>query len=252
VTSLGLVQMTRKRVGSGLLAAFSVPCEHCNGRGILVSTDLTELPHSHGRNGNQGGTPKPGASRSRSARSKAIAQVAAKTMEPEAAAEGGAAAEKPAKKAGSGAGKAKAAGKVESAVASDGGAPADEPASSDGAQVGSDGEAAGSKAQPAARRRPRRSAHRDAGPPDSVRAAQDAAAADDSAEAATADSGAHADTAPSRDGQGPAEAPGVESAVPAKPDSKNGSVTDSTDAPVPAGTEAEADQSEARQSAPSE
>ena len=81
VTSLGLVQMTRKRVGSGLLAAFSVPCEHCNGRGILVSTDLTELPH--GRNG-QAGTPKPGPSRSRS-RSKAIAQVAAaKTAEPEA------------------------------------------------------------------------------------------------------------------------------------------------------------------------
>jgi ribonuclease E len=82
VTSLGLVQMTRKRVGSGLLAAFSVPCEHCNGRGILVSTDLTELPH--GRNG-QAGTPKPGPSRSRS-RSKAIAQVAAaKTTEPETA-----------------------------------------------------------------------------------------------------------------------------------------------------------------------
>ncbi|MGH3306027.1 MAG: Rne/Rng family ribonuclease, partial [Streptosporangiaceae bacterium] len=29
VTSLGLVQMTRKRVGSGLLEAFSVQCEHC-------------------------------------------------------------------------------------------------------------------------------------------------------------------------------------------------------------------------------
>ena len=33
VTSLGLVQMTRKRVGSGLLEAFSEPCECCNGRG---------------------------------------------------------------------------------------------------------------------------------------------------------------------------------------------------------------------------
>ena len=33
VTSLGLVQMTRKRVGSGLLEAFSVPCDRCNGRG---------------------------------------------------------------------------------------------------------------------------------------------------------------------------------------------------------------------------
>ncbi len=36
VTSLGLVQMTRKRVGEGLLEAFSEPCEHCHGRGIIV------------------------------------------------------------------------------------------------------------------------------------------------------------------------------------------------------------------------
>ncbi len=42
VTSLGLVQMTRKRVGSGLLEAFSEPCECCNGRGRLVSLELTE------------------------------------------------------------------------------------------------------------------------------------------------------------------------------------------------------------------
>jgi ribonuclease E len=81
VTSLGLVQMTRKRVGSGLLAAFSVPCEHCNGRGVLISTDLTEAPHSHGRLG-QPALPKPGPVRSRSARSKAIAQVAAATDGP--------------------------------------------------------------------------------------------------------------------------------------------------------------------------
>ncbi|MEO3781708.1 Rne/Rng family ribonuclease [Actinocorallia sp. B10E7] len=36
VTSLGLVQMTRKRVGSGLLEVFSEICECCNGRGIHV------------------------------------------------------------------------------------------------------------------------------------------------------------------------------------------------------------------------
>ncbi|WP_344457492.1 Rne/Rng family ribonuclease, partial [Actinocorallia aurantiaca] len=36
VTSLGLVQMTRKRVGSGLLEVFSEVCECCNGRGIHV------------------------------------------------------------------------------------------------------------------------------------------------------------------------------------------------------------------------
>jgi ribonuclease E len=36
VTSLGLVQMTRKRVGEGLLEAFSEHCPTCNGRGVLV------------------------------------------------------------------------------------------------------------------------------------------------------------------------------------------------------------------------
>jgi ribonuclease E len=82
VTSLGLVQMTRKRVGSGLLAAFSVPCEHCNARGVLISTDLTEI-HSHGRVSQPSPMPKPGQARSRSARSKAIAEVAAKTLEPQ-------------------------------------------------------------------------------------------------------------------------------------------------------------------------
>jgi ribonuclease E len=52
VTSLGLVQMTRKRVGSGLLEAFSVTCECCNGRGVLVSmepVDHTPGPGSRGR-----------------------------------------------------------------------------------------------------------------------------------------------------------------------------------------------------------
>ncbi|GAA4233432.1 hypothetical protein GCM10022254_35880 [Actinomadura meridiana] len=36
VTSLGLVQMTRKRVGQGLVEAFSETCESCGGRGIHV------------------------------------------------------------------------------------------------------------------------------------------------------------------------------------------------------------------------
>ncbi|WP_330270310.1 translation initiation factor IF-2 N-terminal domain-containing protein [Lentzea sp. NBC_00516] len=54
VTSLGLVQMTRKRVGTGLLEAFSQTCEHCRGRGVVVST---EPVHSHG-GGNGGGQPQ--------------------------------------------------------------------------------------------------------------------------------------------------------------------------------------------------
>ena len=36
VTSLGLVQMTRKKLGLGLLESFSEPCEVCAGRGIIV------------------------------------------------------------------------------------------------------------------------------------------------------------------------------------------------------------------------
>jgi len=36
VTSLGLVQMTRKRIGTGLLEAFSEPCAACQGRGVVV------------------------------------------------------------------------------------------------------------------------------------------------------------------------------------------------------------------------
>jgi len=36
VTSLGLVQMTRKKIGTGLLEVFSEPCEHCDGRGVVT------------------------------------------------------------------------------------------------------------------------------------------------------------------------------------------------------------------------
>ena len=39
VTSLGLVQMTRKRVGQGLVEAFSETCQHCAGRGFIVHTE---------------------------------------------------------------------------------------------------------------------------------------------------------------------------------------------------------------------
>ncbi|MER7772099.1 Rne/Rng family ribonuclease [Kitasatospora sp. NPDC096140] len=44
VTSLGLVQMTRKRVGQGLLESFSEACVHCNGRGVIVHM---EQPSAH-------------------------------------------------------------------------------------------------------------------------------------------------------------------------------------------------------------
>ncbi|NEB05920.1 ribonuclease E/G [Streptomyces sp. SID13726] len=48
VTSLGLVQMTRKRVGQGLLESFSETCVHCNGRGVIVHM---EQPSSSGGGG---------------------------------------------------------------------------------------------------------------------------------------------------------------------------------------------------------
>lgn len=51
VTSLGLVQMTRKRVGSGLIEVFSENCEHCNGRGIIVHADPVDRPVGGGDSG---------------------------------------------------------------------------------------------------------------------------------------------------------------------------------------------------------
>ncbi|ALV43162.1 ribonuclease E [Pseudarthrobacter sulfonivorans] len=42
VTSLGLVQMTRKRMGTGLLEVFGEQCETCAGRGIVTHDDPVE------------------------------------------------------------------------------------------------------------------------------------------------------------------------------------------------------------------
>lgn len=42
VTSLGLVQMTRKRLGTGLLETFATECEHCEGRGVIIHDDPVE------------------------------------------------------------------------------------------------------------------------------------------------------------------------------------------------------------------
>ena len=43
VTSLGLVQMTRKRVGQGLIEAFSTTCDSCNGRGIHIHMEPVKM-----------------------------------------------------------------------------------------------------------------------------------------------------------------------------------------------------------------
>jgi ribonuclease E len=39
ITSLGLVQMTRKRIGAGLIEAFTETCDHCKGRGLIMHTE---------------------------------------------------------------------------------------------------------------------------------------------------------------------------------------------------------------------
>jgi ribonuclease E len=45
VTSLGLVQMTRKKLGLGLLETFSEPCDVCAGRGIVIHHDPVNRRH---------------------------------------------------------------------------------------------------------------------------------------------------------------------------------------------------------------
>ncbi|MFM6980718.1 MAG: Rne/Rng family ribonuclease [Micrococcales bacterium] len=69
VTSLGLVQMTRKKIGIGLLEAFSEPCEVCVGRGVIVhhepimrhkhtNVETNEPKQNNNQNSNSGGGKK--------------------------------------------------------------------------------------------------------------------------------------------------------------------------------------------------
>lgn len=67
VTSLGLVQMTRKRVGQGLVEAFSETCEHCKGRGFLVHGEPVaeaseKQPEARRTRGSRGGQSNQGSS----------------------------------------------------------------------------------------------------------------------------------------------------------------------------------------------
>ncbi|WP_376707129.1 Rne/Rng family ribonuclease [Trueperella abortisuis] len=50
VTSLGLVQMTRKRVGQGLVEAFSTTCECCDGRGYITHEHPVERGETEAQN----------------------------------------------------------------------------------------------------------------------------------------------------------------------------------------------------------
>ncbi len=55
VTSLGLVQLTRKRLGTGLIEAFSSTCTHCAGRGILMHADPVDHASGAARKSETGG-----------------------------------------------------------------------------------------------------------------------------------------------------------------------------------------------------
>jgi ribonuclease E len=54
-TSLGLVQLTRKRVGQALLEAFSEPCPECGGRGVKITLDPFQRPDGERRSRRRGG-----------------------------------------------------------------------------------------------------------------------------------------------------------------------------------------------------
>ena len=59
VTSLGLVQMTRKKLGLGLLETFSEACEVCAGRGVIVHHDPV-VKHRPASSGNGSGSSRRG------------------------------------------------------------------------------------------------------------------------------------------------------------------------------------------------
>jgi len=119
VTSLGLVQMTRKKLGLGLLESFSETCETCAGRGLIVHHDPVfkhrgsqaepQQGSSRGRrgrggngggNGNGGGAaasaPKPTTHEITDDVRNALAKIAAKTVHHDAQAEAADAAPEPA------------------------------------------------------------------------------------------------------------------------------------------------------------
>ena len=54
VTSLGLVQLTRKKLGTGLIEAFSTNCPECAGRGIVLHSDPVDNGSGSGRKSESG------------------------------------------------------------------------------------------------------------------------------------------------------------------------------------------------------
>jgi ribonuclease E len=79
VTSLGLVQMTRKRIGTGLLESFSTDCEHCKGRGVVITAEPVEPKKDEPRRGRRGGGGNGGGGKSDDAKSKGGGNTAKKS-----------------------------------------------------------------------------------------------------------------------------------------------------------------------------
>ena len=84
ITSLGLVQMTRKRVGQGLLEAFSESCEHCKGRGVIIHMDSVDKPpkESKGKSEDKGGRKKDKESKSTKQKAAAATDAGKSAAEP--------------------------------------------------------------------------------------------------------------------------------------------------------------------------
>ncbi|MGW2036377.1 Rne/Rng family ribonuclease, partial [Streptomyces sp. NPDC001811] len=84
VTSLGLVQMTRKRVGQGLLESFSETCVHCNGRGVIVHLDQATANGGGGKRKKRGrGTEAPEPAHEHVHETAAVAVETGEAVEPE-------------------------------------------------------------------------------------------------------------------------------------------------------------------------
>ena len=81
VTSLGLVQLTRKRLGTGLIEAFSATCPHCSGRGITLHADPVDSAPTIGRKSESGGGRRGRRSKKGKAEEPAVAKVPTHTAE---------------------------------------------------------------------------------------------------------------------------------------------------------------------------
>jgi ribonuclease E len=85
VTSLGLVQMTRKKLGIGLLESFSEPCEVCEGRGVVVHHEpIMRSKNSHIDDQKPSGQSSQGKKRNRD---RGVKQETVKVVTPERALE---------------------------------------------------------------------------------------------------------------------------------------------------------------------